>query len=357
MSEPVTADEEARDPATADDIAQAGEDAGNPALPEEGSRVDADAPADVDADVDANAAAADAELEADSELAANPELEAAPESEADVVPAGEVLPLVHVIEAALLVSPEPLTVERLQLLFGGDAPPKEALQAALVTVSERCADRAYELIRVASGYRFQVRQSLAPWMGRLYSERPARYSRALLETLALVAYRQPVTRGDIEEVRGVAVSTGIMRTLLERSWIHVVGYRDVPGRPALYGTTKAFLDYFNLTTLEQLPPLSEVRDLDQAGRELELALGLDPSPDDAVRAAGGAALASGARDGPSLVASLAPPEAQPDASADPEAQPDPTDDTAKDADTNTHEADDASGSMPTAAADDATEAR
>ena len=183
--------------------------------------------------------------------------------------------LVQIIEAALLVAPEPLTIERLQLLFGDDAPSRDALQAAINEVGERCLDMSYALVKVASGYRFQVRQHLAPWVGRLYAERPAKYSRALLETLALVAYRQPATRGDIEDVRGVAVSTGIMRTLLERGWIHVVGYREVPGRPALYGSTKAFLDYFSLASLEELPPLSELRDLDQVGRDLELALGLD----------------------------------------------------------------------------------
>ena len=183
--------------------------------------------------------------------------------------------LVQIIEAALLVAPEPLTIERLQLLFGDDAPSRDELQAAINQVGERCLDMSYALVKVASGYRFQVRQHLAPWVGRLYAERPAKYSRALLETLALVAYRQPATRGDIEDVRGVAVSTGIMRTLLERGWIHVVGYREVPGRPALYGSTKAFLDYFSLASLDELPPLSELRDLDQVGRDLELALGLD----------------------------------------------------------------------------------
>ncbi len=195
--------------------------------------------------------------------------------------------LVQIIEAALLVAPEPLTIDRLQLLFGDDAPSRDELQTAINQVGERCLDMSYELVKVASGYRFQVRQHLAPWVGRLYAERPAKYSRALLETLALVAYRQPVTRGDIEDVRGVAVSTGIMRTLLERSWIHVVGYREVPGRPALYGTTKAFLDYFSLSSLEDLPPLSEVRDLDQVGRDLELALGLDTGSADSQLIDGG----------------------------------------------------------------------
>ena len=193
---------------------------------------------------------------------------------------GPFVPVKQIVEAALLVSPEPLTIDRLQALFGdgslGDAPPtQQHLQAVLIALADDCRERGYELVTVASGWRFQVRQSLAPWIARMYTERPARYSRALLETLALVAYRQPVTRGDIEEVRGVAVSTGIMRTLLERNWIRVVAHREVPGRPALYGTTKEFLDYFNLTHLDDLPALGEVRDLDEMGRELEMSLGLD----------------------------------------------------------------------------------
>ena len=124
-----------------------------------------------------------------------------------------------------------------------------------------CAGRGIELKRVASGYRFQVRQELAPWMSRMWEDRPPRYSRAVLETLALIAYKQPVTRGDIEQVRGVAVSSNIVRTLLERDWIRVVGYREVPGRPAMYGTTKTFLDYFNLKSLDELPTLPEIRAL------------------------------------------------------------------------------------------------
>lgn len=192
-----------------------------------------------------------------------------------------VLPIKQIIEAALLVSPEPLSLDRLQALFGDDTTPGETvpsrrdLQEMLAALAQDCADRGYELVNVASGWRFQVRQALAPWIARMYTERPSRYSRALLETLALVAYRQPVTRGDIEEVRGVAVSTGIMRTLLERNWIRVVAHREVPGRPALYGTTKEFLDYFNLQSLEDLPSLGEVRDLDEMGRDLEMSLGLE----------------------------------------------------------------------------------
>src|SRR5690606_37903643 len=127
----------------------------------------------------------------------------------------------------------------------------------------------FELMEVASGYRFQVRPEYAPWASRLWEERPRRYSRALLETLAIIAYRQPITRGEIEDIRGVAVSTNIAKTLLEREWIRVVGHKDVPGRPAMYATTRQFLDYFNLSSLEQLPPLADIRDLEDIGRELE----------------------------------------------------------------------------------------
>jgi segregation and condensation protein B len=126
------------------------------------------------------------------------------------------------------------------------------------------------LKQVASGYRFQVRADYGEWVGRLWKEKPPRYSRALLETLALVAYKQPITRGDIEEIRGVAVSTNIMRTLIEREWVRVVGHRDVPGHPALYATTKNFLDYFNLRSLDELPTLAEIRDLTAGVEELEM---------------------------------------------------------------------------------------
>src|SRR5690554_4573769 len=127
-------------------------------------------------------------------------------------------------------------------------------------VQESCADRGYELVEVASGYRFQVRSEYAPWASRLWEERPQRYSRALLETLAIIAYRQPITRGEIEDIRGVAVSTNIVKTLMEREWIRVVGHKDVPGRPAMYATTRQFLDHFNLTSLAELPPLAELRE-------------------------------------------------------------------------------------------------
>lgn len=136
-------------------------------------------------------------------------------------------------------------------------------------VGSACEGRGFELRKVASGYRLQVREEFAPWVSRLFEEKPQRYSRALLETLALIAYRQPITRGEIEDVRGVTVSSNIIRTLLEREWVRVVGHRDVPGRPAMYATTRQFLDYFNLSGLGQLPPLSEIRDLDEIGREME----------------------------------------------------------------------------------------
>ena len=170
-----------------------------------------------------------------------------------------------IVEAALLVAGEPLSVEQLERLFiEGDLDsddPRTLLRDVLGEIETDCSERGYELVRVASGYRFQVRQRLSEWISRLWDQKPPRYSRALLETLALIAYRQPATRGDIEEVRGVSVSANIMRTLIERGWIREVGHRDVPGRPALYATTRGFLDYFNLKSLSELPPLSEVKAL------------------------------------------------------------------------------------------------
>ena len=171
----------------------------------------------------------------------------------------------RIVEAALLAADEPVSVDRLTRLFApGELPdenPRGAVRAALDAVGEATADRGFELVRVASGFRFQVRQRYSPWVGRLFEERPPRYSRALFETLALIVYRQPVTRGDIEGIRGVSVSQSIMRTLLERGWVRVVGERETPGRPALYGTTRAFLDYFNLASLDDLPPMDEIESL------------------------------------------------------------------------------------------------
>ncbi|MCR9276901.1 MAG: SMC-Scp complex subunit ScpB [Pseudomonadaceae bacterium] len=170
-----------------------------------------------------------------------------------------------VVEGALMAAGEPLTVERIVALFEADtdaiAEVRAGVRDALKALTEESEGRGFELHRVGSGYRFQVPQALSPWISRLWAERPPRYSRALMETLALVAYRQPVTRGDIEQVRGVAVSQNIIRTLLERGWVREVGVREVPGRPALYGTTRAFLDYFNIASLDQLPALPEIRAL------------------------------------------------------------------------------------------------
>jgi len=177
--------------------------------------------------------------------------------------------LVQIIEGALLAAGRPLTVAQLAELFDEHERPENlAIRDALTEAAARCEDRGFELLEVAGGFRFQVRQSLSPWVVRLWQERPQKYSRALLETLALIAYRQPITRGEIEEIRGVAVSTNIIKTLHEREWIRVVGHRDVPGRPAMYATTRQFLDYFNLKSLDQLPALAEIRDLETLNEEL-----------------------------------------------------------------------------------------
>lgn len=177
----------------------------------------------------------------------------------------------NIIEAALMAAGQPLSIDRLLTLFVDDQQPsRDDIKDALKTLEEECADRGVELKRVSSGYRYQARQDYAEWVGRLWEERPPRYSRALLETLSLIAYRQPITRGDIEDVRGVTVSSNIIKTLLERDWIKVVGHRDVPGRPAMYATTKQFLDYFNLKSLSELPTLAEIRDIDAINAELDL---------------------------------------------------------------------------------------
>ena len=172
-------------------------------------------------------------------------------------------PLKPIIEAALLASTQPMTVHQLGDLFNEDenVGPQQIAQA-LESLAEDCAGRGIELKEVASGFRYQVRENVHPWISRMWTERPSRYSRALLETLALIAYRQPITRPEIEQIRGVVVSTNIIKTMEEREWIRVVGHRDVPGKPALFGTTRAFLDYFNLKSLDQLPTLSEIRDME-----------------------------------------------------------------------------------------------
>jgi segregation and condensation protein B len=187
----------------------------------------------------------------------------------------------HIIEGALLASGQTLSLDKMTQLFEEESrPDKEEIQAALQDLEADCRDRSYELKRTASGYRFQVRQQYAPWISRLWEEKPKKYSRALLETLVLIAYRQPITRGDIEQVRGVAVSSDIIRTLMEREWVRVVGHRDVPGRPALYATTRQFLDYFNLKSLEELPPLGEIQDLDSINVEFDLSNNQSTEEDD-----------------------------------------------------------------------------
>ena len=179
----------------------------------------------------------------------------------------------RIIEGALLAAGKPVDIARLENLFEEDErPPRDQIRASIEEIQADCRGRGFELVQVASGYRFQVDQDLSIWVSRLWEEKPKRYSRAMLETLSLIAYRQPLTRGDIESVRGVAVSSDIVKSLLERDWVRVVGHRDVPGRPALYATTKQFLDYFNLKSLEHLPALSEIKDFSELDPALELAL-------------------------------------------------------------------------------------
>jgi segregation and condensation protein B len=180
--------------------------------------------------------------------------------------------LKNILEAVLLGADRTLTVNQMESLFELDEerPTRDEIRKALHEMAEDYEPRGFELKQVASGFRLQVKQEYATWVGRLWEERPARYTRALLETMALIAYRQPVTRGEIEEVRGVSVSSNIIKTLLERDWIKVLGHKDVPGKPSLYGTTKEFLDYFNLKSLDQLPTLADIKDLDSINPELAL---------------------------------------------------------------------------------------
>ncbi|MDZ7804667.1 SMC-Scp complex subunit ScpB [Thiohalophilus sp.] len=178
--------------------------------------------------------------------------------------------LKRIIESVLFAADDPVNLNQLQEVFNDDnAPDLEAIKAALAALQEDYADHSLELRQVGSGYRFQVKQDYANWVSKLWEEKPARYSRAVLETLALIAYRQPITRGEIEEIRGVSVSTQIIKTLQEREWVKVVGHRDVPGKPALYASTREFLDYFNLQSLQDLPPLAELRDIDSINAELD----------------------------------------------------------------------------------------
>jgi len=179
--------------------------------------------------------------------------------------------LKQILEAALLAAGQPLSPVQLAALFNDDErPPGGEISRALEQLGNECAGRGVELKKVASGFRLQVKQEHNEWVSRLWKERPLRYSRALLETIALIAYRQPITRGEIESVRGVSVSTNIIRTLQERDWIRVVGHRDVPGKPALFGTTSTFLDSFGLQNLDDLPTLAEIRDMEILEPELQL---------------------------------------------------------------------------------------
>ncbi|MCU0833758.1 MAG: SMC-Scp complex subunit ScpB [Chromatiaceae bacterium] len=179
--------------------------------------------------------------------------------------------LAQIVEAALLAAGGPLTADEILALFAPEErPERQAVLEAVAALGQSYAGRGIELVEVAGGYRVQVRREIAPWVGRLWEEKPARYSRALLETLALIAYRQPITRGEIEDIRGVAVSTHIIKTLTEREWVRIVGHRDVPGRPALFATTRKFLDYFGLRSLNDLPTLAELRDPEFLGGDLEL---------------------------------------------------------------------------------------
>jgi len=180
-------------------------------------------------------------------------------------------PLKNIIEGALLAAGHPLSIDQMLSLFlDSEQPGRDEIRQALDELSNDFTDRSIEIKQVASGYRIQVKEDYSEWVSRLWTERPSRYSRALLETLSLMAYRQPITRGEIEDIRGVSVSSSIIKTLQEREWVKVVGHRDVPGKPAMYATTKQFLDYFNLKSLDELPTLAELRDIDSINAELDL---------------------------------------------------------------------------------------
>ncbi len=230
-------------------------------------------------------------------------------------------PLINrIVEGALLAASEPLTLAQLQGLFPEEEPaPPGSIERALELLREGCQDRGVELVEVASGFRFQVTSEVHGYITRLWTERKTRYTRATLETLALIAYRQPITRGEIEQVRGVAVSSNIIQALEEREWIRVIGHRDVPGKPALFGTTKGFLDYFGLKRLDELPPLSELRDLG----ELEPQLPLDSEGQPAGRLPAGAASPEAERDTDAANDDATPAPSGPSDPADPPGPVDP----------------------------------
>lgn len=191
----------------------------------------------------------------------------------------------NVVEATLLAAARPLTIDQILVVFGdGPRPDRKKIRDALSALQEDYQERGMEVLEVASGFRIQVKTKYTDFISRLWDEKPPRYSRALMETLALIAYRQPITRGEIEEVRGVSVSTNIIRSLLERNWVRVVGHRDVPGKPEMFGTTKEFLDYFSLKRLDDLPTLAEIKDIDAVNEELDL---VDPQQQDIANEASG----------------------------------------------------------------------
>jgi segregation and condensation protein B len=206
--------------------------------------------------------------------------------------------ITRIVEAALLAANQPLTLAQLNELFAADdeQAPTASVAQALETLQADCAGRGVELVELASGFRYQVKADVHPWVARLWTERQTRYTRATLETLALIAYRQPITRGEIEQVRGVAVSSNIIRALEEREWIRVVGHRDVPGKPALFGTTKGFLDYFGLKRLDELPPLSELKEIGELEPQLQFN-GEDSAKPPRTIDAGGIATDAGTDDG------------------------------------------------------------
>jgi len=181
----------------------------------------------------------------------------------------------NIIEAAIMAANKPLSIDKLKELFDADIeneqdiPSKDKILFLIHKLQDRYEGHGIELKPVSSGFRFQVRQEFSPWVGKMWDEKPQKYSRALLETLALVAYRQPITRGEIEDIRGVSVSSQIIRTLVEREWIRIIGHRDVPGKPAMYATTRQFLDYFSLQKLDDLPPLSDIKDFEEINPELD----------------------------------------------------------------------------------------
>jgi len=179
--------------------------------------------------------------------------------------------LQNILEAILISAEKPLSIEKLLGFFQPeDLVNRNDVKKALFDLQERFTNHGFELIETASGFRFQTKEEYKQWVTQHWDEKPAKYSRALLETLALIVYRQPITRAEIEDIRGVAVSSNIVKTLQERDWIRIVGHKEVPGRPALLGTTRQFLDYFNLKSLDEMPSLSEIQDIDKLYPELDL---------------------------------------------------------------------------------------